>query len=425
MNKKSTIKRTLGKNKVFCINCKRLLVLNKMEENGETDISCPVCGEIFSLQSANDFIEKISNIQRGSCPHCNTDLIFDLEDRLPGNEISCPRCKKIFFIENSISSKVSENNQSVEKKDAIIVQERSIKRSLQIPEPTRSLLWITDEDPSLAESPMSINIDITIGNNGVSSKIREKGFNAEPSLIWTKLPVKENNDLETEAMYWPRYVAFDPEHRYQYLNWLRDITKPTNLSYVFLYFYGLERHLLIGDYDSAVDEIIKLMNHHKKGSFINYATTSLIVASIRKNRVDIVERVPSILEQEVDEALALRIMLGTPITAEDVISMASRVGFTNRRYIKLYPELFEKTLNEEIEKFEKEFGPILKVFDINSFRRASRSVFANMSIPEEYRIVKVPQIIQNTKFKNAMFNLLQNVHDKIKGDLKEKRKVKK
>src|SRR5690606_23887746 len=114
----------------------------------------------------------------------------------------------------------------------------NLAESLRIPKPTRSLVWITDEDPSLAESPMSINMVLTIDENGVNSEIKKKGFYAEPSLVWTKLPVKPNNGLETQAMYWPRYFAFDPESRYQYLNWLRDITQQTNLSYVFLYFYG-------------------------------------------------------------------------------------------------------------------------------------------------------------------------------------------
>ena len=68
-------------------------------------------------------------------------------------------------------------------------------------------------------------------------KQEENGFYAEPSLIWSKLAVTPNTDLETEPMYYPSYTAFTPKIRYQYLNWLRDITQPTNLSFVFLYFY--------------------------------------------------------------------------------------------------------------------------------------------------------------------------------------------
>ncbi len=115
----------------------------------------------------------------------------------------------------------------------------SIVESLLIPEPTKSLLWTTDADTSMIESATSIRVVI----NQSRFQQQENGFYSEPSLIWTKLPIKPNQELIDEAMYWPSYSAFSPEARYQYLNWLRDITQPTNLSYVFLYFYGLERHL--------------------------------------------------------------------------------------------------------------------------------------------------------------------------------------
>jgi uncharacterized protein YbaR (Trm112 family) len=422
---------------VYCIKCHENLKLNLEERKGEKDIFCPICKSEFPIKKGEEFMNKISPVKEGLCPHCREDLTFSVGDRVLNNRIICPLCKKDFTIEDSafvvkdvVLSDINEGGNSVQKdkKEIVLTYEKektSLIDSLIIPEPTKSLLWITDEEPSFVESPMTINITVSLGEDGeVESDIKENGFYSEPSLIWTKLPIEKNSNLETAAMYYPRYAAFDAEHRYQYLNWLRDITQPTNLSYVFLYFYGLERHLLIGNYDGAVEEIIRLMKNHKKGSFISYATTSLIVASIARNRMDIIKRAPFILEEEVDEALALRIMLGSPLTGEDVMQMASRVGFTNRRYIKLYPEQFEKILNEKIREFEEEYGPILKVFDINSFKRESRNVFANISIPDEYRVVKVPQIVKNQKFKSAMYKLLQITHDTIKEDLQKKRKHK-
>jgi len=423
---------SLNKNELFCVSCKKLLVLNSAEERGEVNIICPVCDTTFSLQEGKEFIDNISKITEGHCPHCSTNLVFNLEDRMPRSKILCPKCNREFDVKETLIDEnerqlKSEKEVKIENSENLtpMVTSNSLSESLRIPEPTRSLVWITDEDPSFAESPMTINVTISLTEDGgVESSIKQKGFYSEPSLIWTKLPVEKNNELETEAMYYPRYTAIGPEHRYQYLNWLRDITQPTNLSYVFLYFYGLERHMLIGNYDGAVDEIIRLMKNHKKGSFISYATTSLIVASIARNRMDIVKRAPFILKEEVDEALALRIMLGSPLTGEDVMQMASKVGFTNRRYIKLYPDLFEGTLNKKITDFEKENGPILKVFDINSFKRESKNVFANMSIPNEYRIIKIPQIVKNEKFRLAMYSLLQSTHNSIKDDLRKTSKNK-
>jgi len=301
---------------------------------------------------------------------------------------------------------------------------RSPVESLLIPEPTRSLVWMTDEDPSLAESPTSITIVVSLSEEGVSTSEKEKGIHAEPSMIWKKLKVTPNSELEEEAMYWPTYVRFTPEQRYQYINWLRDITQPTNLSYVFLYFYGLERHLLVGNYDDAVLEIRRLLLAHKAQSFQSYAMTSLVMASLARKRNDIIDMVPEILESEANEALLLRMIYGTSISAEDVIDMSTRVGFTNKRYIKSNPDLFMTTLQRNIDLFEKEYGPILKQFDISKMKKVERSVFANMSIPAEYRCIKVPQVFENKKFTNAMKALLQNTHDEVKGILKDMRQNK-
>jgi hypothetical protein len=300
-----------------------------------------------------------------------------------------------------------------------------IVESLLIPEPTRSLLWTTDEDTSKIEHAGSITLSISVSDQGVRVDEKQNGFYAEPSLIWTKLPVKPNNELFEEAMYWPSYSQFYPKTRYQYLNWLRDIEQETNLSYVFLYFYCLERHLLVGDYDGAVDEIARLLKSHTKKSFREYASRSLIIASIARNRMDVIDRVPSLLEEEIDEALALRIYKGTSMTPEDIIDIANRVGFNNKRYLKLYPEEFKEELQKQIDIFEDQYGKLLSVFKLEDFKFAESTVFANMSIPEKIRKVKVPVILGSKKFSGGMLKLLQSAHEGVKtriadGELKRR-----
>lgn len=285
-----------------------------------------------------------------------------------------------------------------------------IVESLLIPEPTKSLLWVTDEDTSKIENAGSISL--VVSADGFYRK--ENGYYSEPSLIWKKLAIEPNNELIQEAMYWPSYSSFSPKARCQYLHWLRDVTQPTNLSYVFLYFYGLERHLLVGDYDLAVDEIARLIRAHPKKSFVQYASGSLIIASLAKGRLDIIDRVPSLLEEEIDETLALRIIKGTTMTPEDIISIASRAGFTNKRYVKLYPEAFNKELQKQIDEFESKFGKLLSVFKLEDFRKEPTTVFANLSIPEHIRSVSVPVILDDEKFKTGMRNILQATHESIK-----------
>jgi len=285
-----------------------------------------------------------------------------------------------------------------------------IAESLLIPEPTKSLLWITDEDTSRIENAGSINL--VVNTDGFYRK--EDGYYSEPSLIWKKLSIESNRELIQEAMYWPSYSSFSPRARYQYLHWLHDVTQPTNLSYVFLYFYGLESHLLVGEYDLAVDEVARLIKSHPKKSFVHYASRSLIAASLAKERLDIIDRVPSLLEEEIDEALALRVIKGTTMTPEDIISIAGSVNFTNKRYIKLYPEAFKEELQSHIDEFENKFGNLLSIFKLEDFKKEPTTVFANLSIPEHIRNISVPAILDNEKFKTGMYNLLQATHDGIK-----------
>jgi hypothetical protein len=301
-----------------------------------------------------------------------------------------------------------------------------LAENLRIPEPTRSLLFITEEDTSEIQSATGFSITISVNPNNGHAEISEdmKGFFAEPSLIWTKLPIKANSDLETQAMYWPAYSQFSPMHRYQYLRWLKDIEQPTNLSYVFLYFYGLERHLLVGEYDKAVDEILRLLAAHPQKSFRQYATSSLIVASLLRKRLDILDRAPFLLEEEVDEALALRIIKGTSMSPDDMMSIASRVGFTNSRYFKVQPELFKHNLQAVIDEFEAEYGKVMSIFKLEDFKKSDANVFANMSIPVEARTAKIPEILEDTKFQAAIRNALEEAHKRTKEALAAARNTK-
>jgi len=326
---------------------------------------------------------------------------------------------------NSVAHKVTEGAPKAKNELVPIRTGNDLVASLRIPEPTRSLLWTTDEDTSKIEHAGSISITVSVTNEGVNVSDRQNGFYSEPSLIWSKLSIKHNDDLIKGAMYWPSYSSFTPEARYQYLHWLTDITQPTNLSYVFLYFYGLERHLLVGDYDAAVDEIARLLKAHSKKSFVDYASQSLIIASLAKERLDIIDRVPSLLEEEIDEALALRIIKGTTMTPDDIISIASKVGFKNNRYIKLYPDTFKEELQRHIDEFEKQFGNILSTFKLEDFKREETAVFANLSIPEHIRHIKVPLILEDNKFSGGIYNLLQAAHESVKtritnGDIKRR-----
>ena len=82
----------------------------------------------------------------------------------------------------------------------------------------------------------------------------EKGGQPEPSLIDHRLPVDQRAPDYTGAKmgYWPSYSAIAPQCRAAYLHWLLDGRRAPGvyIGYVFLYFYGLERRLLVDSQSS-------------------------------------------------------------------------------------------------------------------------------------------------------------------------------
>jgi hypothetical protein len=303
----------------------------------------------------------------------------------------------------------------------------SLVSQFLIPEPTRSLLWITEKDTSKI-SPvhkMTINISVNIESGDIKSESVDESYNfySEPSLIWSRLPVEKNNELETKKMYYPTYPGLSPKHRYQYLNWLRDVTQETNLSYVFLYYYGLERQLLVGNYDLAVDEILRLIKHHDKGSFKEYATNALVLGSGYRKRPDIIKKAPFILNEPSDVSIYLQRLAKDSLSAEEVIKLSNRVGFTNKRYIQRYSETFTKILQNIINVYQERNGDLLQMIEIDKLPKSSWASMANTSIPDDIRISKFPNLLDGSILKYTLKKLLQETHLRVKDAKKNKLSV--
>lgn len=315
----------------------------------------------------------------------------------------------------SLLKKLFGSNKRSEDTSLTVSKSSALMTGIFIPEPTKSLLWVTNEDTSKISSPMSIKITISLQPDGAKMETDDgHNFYGEPSLIWTKLPVEKNTDLEEKPMYYPSYSHLYPKNRFQYLSWLQDVTKPTNLSYVFLYYYGLERHLLVGNFDLASQEIFRLLKYHDKGSFRSYAQNALIVSTLHKNRADIFDKDSFLFESPSNESLIVRKMLGYKITAAEIMKLSYPFGFKNKRYIKLYPEDFERELDRLLISHEVESGSLLDIVAMDELERRESIVFANISLPEKIRTIAVPQLISNQKFKDACIDLLQKAHDNLK-----------
>lgn len=118
---------------------------------------------------------------------------------------------------------------------------------------------------------------------------KPKNASAYPhsSLIDPTLPVGACGDPAGATLgYWPSYAGLDPRGRRTYLEWLT-AGRPGGMpiGYVFLYFYGLERRLIVdrseADGAAILGEVRRLLDlYDVNSSFTRYARLLLDVGSV-------------------------------------------------------------------------------------------------------------------------------------------------
>jgi len=145
----------------------------------------------------------------------------------------------------------------------------------------------------------------------------------EPSAIYPALPIGTGLDWDARSFsYWPSYFQIPPDARNTYLKWLADGAKdPTiGVGYVFIYFYGLERRLVIDcqdttiaarDRDAVIAEVLRLKEifGEKSGSFRGYSSRLLEWVNIDSAILKIAEGKNILIEEtlENDTLAALKI----------------------------------------------------------------------------------------------------------------------
>jgi hypothetical protein len=285
-----------------------------------------------------------------------------------------------------------------------------------IPKYRHKLIWISGRD--------SIEYNNTVFKNNLANNkvVFKSPHNEEPSLIYPKLKINECDNPEPLG-YYPSYKDLDPCQRYIYLEWLKDIEEPIEIGYVFLFYYGLERHLLFGDFEKAIYEIDKLRKYHKNSSFQHYSSEAIIFSCLYKERTDLFEKLD--VELNNSELLAFtKIFLNGKFYAKDIISSAKYVGFKNERYIKNYPDLFVKELNRQLlEEYSNNYIEITES-QIMASPKSHISVFANVSFDEKYKSVPIQKVFENEEIRSNIYNFLSSTHEKVKILLKETKNVK-
>lgn len=224
----------------------------------------------------------------------------------------------------------------------------------------------------------------------------------DPALIEPRLPVSRSapHCSQRQTDYWPSYSTISPDARRTYLNWLAQGRNDplADAGYVFLYFYGLERRVVV---DANADPIAKadlpvieaevrrlLEIYRANRSFRGYATSFLEYLSVQKTSSNSLERIPKD-ESNGDLSPSMKLALGRMAVAGRPLSVdwaMAWIGHDSRiaqpKALQRCPEEFETLFAK---KYAENYGDGIKLA-VNrtklrlSYRPASRG-FATSEFP--------------------------------------------
>lgn len=267
------------------------------------------------------------------------------------------------------------------------------------------LLWISDSQPPPAKPGstfFTVGIDENFEIHGYSQRIDD-----DPSTIFTKLPAKMSK-YAPALEYWPSYWSMTPEQRGKYLMWLTDVTQPVDMGYVFTYYYGLEKHLVLGNFHEAFREIVKLRRFHQNKSFLQYSKNAMLFACLLKKDV---EALLELGEQDQFSGfnsvqLIIAEKLGLDLTAQNVMYAFAEIDPKSKKAIKDDSKLF-LSCTEKVLKEENGIGslPFSTNYSSINLKKNRQIAFSNYAFPNEFRFMDVPDFYCHKEFCNELFRL--------------------
>jgi len=293
----------------------------------------------------------------------------------------------------------------------------------KIPPYRKKLLFISYDKPKGHGFGLQFTISLSeSGKVGLNQEVPD-----DPSTIYAVLPAIEPSspDNVEKLSYFPSYSEMNPEQRGLYLHWLYDVTAEIDIGYVFVYYYGLERHLIYGDFDAAFDEIQLLRIHHDNGSFQSYSASALVHSCLLRKRIDTLENLykQGKFDHFSNSNLLILYHNNLGILPDMMFKLAQKITGVNRRYIKLHPELYkEKIVGVLIEKFGKQSYPISRQFLLKDIDGVSFPIFANISFPPDVRTPPLENFFRHAPFNDKMKSIFKEVHESLKIELKNRRK---
>lgn len=279
------------------------------------------------------------------------------------------------------------------------------------------LLWIVDGPKKNYSPEVTDEVFFDVGIYHIRFVF---GMSREPSAISVNMAVTQTTaDEEVESPpYFPRYDGLTPKQRWLYWQTLANPYADHDIGYIFLLYYGLERHLLIGDIDRAVDVILKLRDRYTNQSFQEYSSTALVYSAVTRNRPDLLKRISDSIDKEHEEQMsimcfiALKMAQQEDIAPHELMRYAKQFGFTNTRYIKMHPSEFEISLADSMkDTYGTEALPI-SLLSFDNLPKVMTTLYANTSFPN--RTLELPNIMCCEKFREAGYAALWDAHQRVK-----------
>ncbi|CAG4911635.1 TerB N-terminal domain-containing protein [Paraburkholderia saeva] len=289
---------------------------------------------------------------------------------------------------------------------------RAVEPVFKIPPHRRELLFISDADPPISTALMSL---VMTADGSLEQSTDD------PSTIYVKLPVNHNRpgDIVPKMGYFPSYARMTPEQRWLYLSWLRDVTAPIDIGYVFVYYYGLERHLVHGDFEGAIEEILLLRKHHNQGSFNAYSSAALVHSCLMRKRADVLMRLYQEhgLDYFENSSLLLLHAQGLDLTPDMLLRLVliTQIEGVTKKYVKENIDLFRESLMAILhEDFGRDSYPFAGKYDMSKVKGISYAIFANISLAPEVRTPALPNLLHHKPFVDEVGSFFRRVHEETK-----------
>ncbi len=287
----------------------------------------------------------------------------------------------------------------------------------------RDLLWIANgEFKNWDGNPNVSHFSV----DGFELKI-EYGSD-EPSLIDLDLTIStEKLEGVENPNYYPSYSKLTSKQRGVYWNFLRNpYSGEFDISYVFILYYGLERHLLQGDYEKAVEVIFSLRDVYDNNSFQTYSGNAIVLTSLLRKRPDYIERLYDRIEKNnrtsisLDMLLLCKVCLHEKLNSAELMKSARDFGFTNTNYIKKYPDIFKKYLDELLDVNEILVEKFVGIGELGRLKTKKVMMYANYSMPDS--CIEIPSISSDEKLSAEVVKVLNEAHNAVKKYLSVQRK---